>query len=193
MLIQTFHTGLCIAAQEFFGRLNNKDYGATGFFAPKPTFDQRQAFILYGSAQPNVEEAEAKLAADPSFKYKEFKEKYQRSRETVTRTGKSCHTSKSAPIIASSIWIIHYCVLPISLRNDKSPHGTYCVPRDCVQPRELLWKKMPCMPPCWLSDTLSFADYEVDFIDYFNQLVGLGATFNPDAYFVPIEIDTPRL
>lgn len=75
--------------QEFFGRLNNKDYGATGFFAPKPIFDQRQAFILYGSAQRNVDEAETKLASDPNYKaYKGFREKYLRSRETVTRTGK---------------------------------------------------------------------------------------------------------
>jgi hypothetical protein len=37
-----------------------------------------------------------------------------------------------------------------------------------------------------------FADYEVDFIDYFNQLANLGAQFNPNAYLVPIEIDTPR-
>jgi len=37
-----------------------------------------------------------------------------------------------------------------------------------------------------------FADYEVDFIDYFNQLANLGAQFNANAYLVPIEIDTPR-
>ncbi len=44
-----------------------------------------------------------------------------------------------------------------------------------------------------LSKLLVSADYEVDFIDYFNQLVNLGAKFNPEAYLVPIEIDTPRL
>lgn len=73
--------------QEFFARLNNNDYGATGFFAPKPIFDQRQAFILYTSAQPNIVEAEAKLAAEADTQYKGYKGKYERSRDTVTRTG----------------------------------------------------------------------------------------------------------
>lgn len=36
------------------------------------------------------------------------------------------------------------------------------------------------------------ADYEVDFIDYFNQLVNLGAKYDNDAYLVPIVIDTPK-
>ncbi len=36
------------------------------------------------------------------------------------------------------------------------------------------------------------ADYEVDLIDYFTVLANLGATYNPDAYLLPIEIDTPR-
>lgn len=75
--------------QEFFGRLGNKDYGATGFFAPKPIFDQRQAFVLYGSSQTQVSEAESKLAADPKTSYKDFQTKYNRSRDTVTRTGES--------------------------------------------------------------------------------------------------------
>lgn len=73
--------------QEFFARLNNKDYGSTGFFAPKPIFDQRQTFILYGSAQPDVEKAEARLASESGFNYKDFKAKYDRSKATVTRTG----------------------------------------------------------------------------------------------------------
>ena len=73
--------------QEYFARLNNRSYGATGFFAPKPIFDQRQAFVLWGSSQPDVEAAEAKLVADPTFKYKDWKTKYDRSRQTVTRTG----------------------------------------------------------------------------------------------------------
>jgi len=71
--------------QEFFGRLNNRDYGATGFFAPKPFFDQRQAFILYGSAQPGGEE---RLTKEPGFQYQDIKKKYDRSRATVTRTGR---------------------------------------------------------------------------------------------------------
>ena len=38
-----------------------------------------------------------------------------------------------------------------------------------------------------------FADYEVDFIDYLNNLALQGAKFDADKYYVPIEIDTPRL
>jgi hypothetical protein len=49
-------------------------------------FDQRQAFILYGSAQSDGV-SEAKLAGDPLFQYKDYKIKYDRSRATVTRTG----------------------------------------------------------------------------------------------------------
>ena len=76
-------------AQTFFAKLGNRDYGATGFFAPKPYFDMRQAFVLYSSAQKDIVAAEDKLAGDPELgkKYAEFKKKYERSRATVTRTG----------------------------------------------------------------------------------------------------------
>jgi len=43
-----------------------------------------------------------------------------------------------------------------------------------------------------LTCALLFADFEVDTIDYFTALAGLGAKFDPDAYLLPIEIDTPR-
>ncbi len=43
--------------------------------------------MLFASAQPNIVEAEAKLAAEPNTQYKGFKDKYERSRDTVTRTG----------------------------------------------------------------------------------------------------------
>ena len=75
--------------QTFFAKLGNKDYGATGFLAPKPYFDYRQTFLLWTAAQKDIEAAEKKFASDPELgkKYGDFKYKYQRSRETVTRTG----------------------------------------------------------------------------------------------------------
>jgi hypothetical protein len=36
------------------------------------------------------------------------------------------------------------------------------------------------------------ADFEVDTIDYVTALASLGAKFDPDAYLLPIEIDTPK-
>ena len=84
--------------------MNNKDYGATGFFAPKPIFDQRQAFVLYSSAQPDIVAAEDKLAAEPNTQYKGLKEKYERSRETVTRTGEAerIHNDTCSDIVTFS-------------------------------------------------------------------------------------------
>ncbi|PNH10155.1 Thylakoid lumenal protein, chloroplastic, partial [Tetrabaena socialis] len=57
----------------------------TSFFAPKPTFWERPAFVLWTGAadEPAAEEARF-LAEDPAFKG--YKENYDRSRKTVTRT-----------------------------------------------------------------------------------------------------------
>lgn len=73
--------------QDFFAKLDNRSYGATGFFAPRPIYDQRQAFILYSAAQLDVDAAEQLLATADGFGYQQYKIKYDRSRATVTRTG----------------------------------------------------------------------------------------------------------
>ena len=74
----------CVAhAQGFFNKLGNESKG--GFGAGKPPFWERPAFVLWTGAQPDPSAAETSLAADEEFK--NWKNKYDRSRRTVTRTG----------------------------------------------------------------------------------------------------------
>lgn len=70
--------------QAFFNKLGNESKG--GFGAGKPPFWERPTFLLWSGAQPDPAAAEASLAADEDFK--NWKTKYDRSRRTVTRTGK---------------------------------------------------------------------------------------------------------
>ncbi|GLC42901.1 hypothetical protein PLESTB_001812400 [Pleodorina starrii] len=89
----------------------------TGLFSAKPPFWERPTLVLWTAAasDPAAEE-ERFVAADPAT-FKGYKQNYDRSRKTVTRT-----------------------------------------------------------------------DYEVDFIDYFTLLTGLGATFKKDAYLHPEKV-----
>lgn len=58
-----------------------------GLFAPKAPFFERPMFVLWTAAQPDPAAAEAKLvAADPAA-FKEWKDKYDQSRRSLTRTG----------------------------------------------------------------------------------------------------------
>ena len=67
-------------------KLGTRSDVGTGFFAAKPVFWERPAFVIWTAAQPDPAKAEADLAAaDPTFA--QVKEKYDKSRRTVTRTG----------------------------------------------------------------------------------------------------------
>ncbi|KAL3132609.1 hypothetical protein ABBQ32_009138 [Trebouxia sp. C0010 RCD-2024] len=68
--------------KEFFNKLGNESKG--GFGSGKPPFWERPTFLLWSGAQPDPAAAEASLAADDDFKF--WKNKYDRSRRTVTRT-----------------------------------------------------------------------------------------------------------
>ena len=69
--------------QGFFNKLGNESKG--GFGAGKPPFWERPTFVLWTAAQSDPSAAEEALAADDDFKG--WKNKYDRSRRTVTRTG----------------------------------------------------------------------------------------------------------
>lgn len=72
----------CVCAQDFFFKLGNKNLEG-GFGKPKAPFWARPASVLLGAAYP---EAEEKLASeDEEFAY--WKEKYDRSKKSATRTG----------------------------------------------------------------------------------------------------------
>jgi hypothetical protein len=67
-------------------RLGTRSDAGTGLFAAKPLFWERPTFVIWTAAQPDPAKAEAEFAAaDPAFA--DFKDKYDKSRRTVTRTG----------------------------------------------------------------------------------------------------------
>ena len=67
-------------------KLGTRSDAGTSLFAAKPLFWERPAFVIWTAAQPDPVKAEADFAAaDPIFA--EFKNKYDKSRRTVTRTG----------------------------------------------------------------------------------------------------------
>lgn len=68
--------------KNFFNKLGNESKG--GFGAGKAPFWERPAFVLWTGAQPDPAAAEESLAKDDDFK--SWKNKYDRSRRTVTRT-----------------------------------------------------------------------------------------------------------
>ena len=76
--------------QGFFNKLGNESKG--GFGAGKAPFWERPTFVLWSGAQPDPEAAENALAADEDFQ--NWKKKYDRSRRTVTRTGKQLSTAE---------------------------------------------------------------------------------------------------
>ena len=68
--------------------LGTKAGSTGGLFAPKPVFWERPAFVIWTAAQPDPAKAE-QAWADADDAYKGLKLKYDRSRDTVTRTGVS--------------------------------------------------------------------------------------------------------
>ncbi|CAL8460517.1 g46 [Coccomyxa elongata] len=69
----------------FLRTLGTKEGAGGGPFAPKPLLWERPAFVLWCAAQDDPQKAEQDFAAaDPQFA--ELKQKYDRSRKTVTRT-----------------------------------------------------------------------------------------------------------
>lgn len=77
---------LLLPLQSFLSTLGTAAGSSGGLFAPKPLFWERPAFVIWTAAQPDAAKAEQAWAdADPA--YKGLKLKYDRSRDTVTRTG----------------------------------------------------------------------------------------------------------
>ena len=74
--------------QGFLSTLGTKAGSTGGLFAPKPLFWERPAFVIWTAAQPDPAKAE-QAWADANDTYKGLKLKYDRSRDTVTRTGVS--------------------------------------------------------------------------------------------------------
>ncbi len=74
--------------QTFLNTLGTKAGGSGGLFAPKPLFWERPAFVIWTAAQPDPVKAE-QMWADSLDAYKGLKLKYDRSRDTVTRTGEA--------------------------------------------------------------------------------------------------------
>ena len=90
-------------------KLGNPDPDATGFLTPKAPFWERPTYVLWTAAQYNPEAAEATFAANP--RYMEFKNKYDKSRKTVTRTGTVvCSCSKDL-ITAACGGILKMCII----------------------------------------------------------------------------------
>lgn len=79
--------------QDFMKKLGTPSDAGTGPFAPKPLFWERPGYVIWTAAQPDPAAAEAAFAAADQ-QYAELKDKYDRSRRTVTRTGvrQSLHT-----------------------------------------------------------------------------------------------------
>ena len=80
----------CVASiQDFLYQLGNKtpEGGLSAFFSGKPPFYERPGFVVWTYAQPDPAKAEAKLGADSRFAG--YKSQYDRSRETLTRAGRS--------------------------------------------------------------------------------------------------------
>ncbi|CAL5222505.1 g4879 [Coccomyxa viridis] len=71
--------------QGFLSTLGTKAGSTGGLFAPKPLFWERPAFVIWTAAQPDPAKAE-QAWADANDTYKGLKLKYDRSRDTVTRT-----------------------------------------------------------------------------------------------------------
>ena len=77
---------LCLQLQTFLSTLGTAAGSSGGLFAPKPLFWERPAFVIWTAAQPEPAKAE-QTWADANNAYKGLKLKYDRSRDTVTRTG----------------------------------------------------------------------------------------------------------
>ncbi|KAK9846334.1 hypothetical protein WJX81_001801 [Elliptochloris bilobata] len=71
--------------QAFMSQLGTDPKGQGGPFSPKPLFWERPTFVLWTAAQEDPEAAEQAFAA-ASPTYADLKQKYDRSRKTVTRT-----------------------------------------------------------------------------------------------------------
>ncbi|CAK0787502.1 hypothetical protein CVIRNUC_010722 [Coccomyxa viridis] len=71
--------------QTFLSTLGTAAGSSGGLFAPKPLFWERPAFVIWTAAQPEPAKAE-QAWADANNAYKGLKLKYDRSRDTVTRT-----------------------------------------------------------------------------------------------------------
>jgi hypothetical protein len=67
-----------LSLQEFFANLVPSK-------SAKPVFWERPVFLIYPAAQPDPASAEARLAAESPV-FQTWKNKYDRSRRTVTRT-----------------------------------------------------------------------------------------------------------
>ena len=79
---------LCLQLQTFLSTLGTAAGSSGGLFAPKPLFWERPAFVIWTAAQPEPAKAE-QAWADANNAYKGLKLKYDRSRDTVTRTGET--------------------------------------------------------------------------------------------------------
>ena len=96
--------------------LGTKAGSSTGLFAPKPLFWERPAFVIWTAAQPDPAKAE-QAWADADNAYKGLKLKYDRSRDTGTRTGAfPARTSLFVPFYACP-----QILLSISCRHTCSP------------------------------------------------------------------------
>lgn len=73
-----------LSTQDYFFKLGNKTPEASGFAEPKPLFWSRPTFVLLSAANPAGED---KLASEDK-EFAQWKDKYDRSKKTTTRTGK---------------------------------------------------------------------------------------------------------
>jgi hypothetical protein len=90
--------------QAFMRTLGTSAQAGGGPFAPKPLFWERPTFLLWTAAQDDSQKTEEDFAAaDPEFA--QLKQKYDRSRKTVTRTGES-------PLMTHLYLVSPWCLMP---------------------------------------------------------------------------------
>lgn len=72
--------------QQYFNKLGVKPDAGGGLFAPKAPFWERQQFLLWPAAQADPAATEAAMVAYSADAYGPWKQQYDKSRATVTRT-----------------------------------------------------------------------------------------------------------